>query len=378
MIIFAQYLNLKSKGGGPVKSINLMKQNIAAFEEGQFVSSSRDAEGYAIRHLNASSDKSIKYFDQKKYFGFYLFKLFFFYYRIIQQDRTVYINGIMSLAFNFMPLLCCSLMTGQIKIVIAPRGELMEGALVNKQKRKLLYIYFIEKFLTTKDTIFHATSYQEVSAIQKYFPLVNFIYNIPNFMTLTPIPETIENKASIVFYSRIVPKKNLLYCFEILDMLAKKSNKDFSFDIWGNEEASGYSKLCRKRAQESEQLYKTHFNGLSSHIGEVFSNKTVFFFPTLGENFGHVIPEALGYGASVVTSEDVPWSNWSKIDDHFHMIPLKNKAGYVAAIEKELSHALTSSETDFRKRSEIFQKYIKAENQKTLDKYNKLFNTAFQ
>jgi len=35
----------------------------------------------------------------------------------------------------------------------------------------------------------------------------------------------------------------------------------------------------------------------------------VFFFPTLGENFGHVVWESLVFGCPVLTTETTPWNN---------------------------------------------------------------------
>ena len=42
---------------------------------------------------------------------------------------------------------------------------------------------------------------------------------------------------------------------------------------------------------------------------EVFQNYHLFFFPTLGENFGHVIIEALVAGCPILISDQTPWRN---------------------------------------------------------------------
>ena len=39
----------------------------------------------------------------------------------------------------------------------------------------------------------------------------------------------------------------------------------------------------------------------------IFANSTAFVFPTLGENFGHVIAEALSVGCPVLLTADSPW-----------------------------------------------------------------------
>ena len=44
-------------------------------------------------------------------------------------------------------------------------------------------------------------------------------------------------------------------------------------------------------------------------IISVFNKHHVFLFPTLGENFGHVISEALIGGCPVIISDQTPWRN---------------------------------------------------------------------
>ena len=44
-------------------------------------------------------------------------------------------------------------------------------------------------------------------------------------------------------------------------------------------------------------------------VGRVFAEHDLFFFPTLGENYGHVISEALASGCPVVISDQTPWRN---------------------------------------------------------------------
>ena len=55
----------------------------------------------------------------------------------------------------------------------------------------------------------------------------------------------------------------------------------------------------------------------------------MFFFPTLGENYGHVIFEALSVGCIPVISDQTPW----------HEISLKH-AGYELSLDNDFSKIL--------------------------------------
>jgi glycosyltransferase involved in cell wall biosynthesis len=53
-------------------------------------------------------------------------------------------------------------------------------------------------------------------------------------------------------------------------------------------------------------IRKDAFNPSASR--DIFSRATAFVFPTLGENFGHVIAEALSVGCPVFVTANTPWT----------------------------------------------------------------------
>ena len=62
-------------------------------------------------------------------------------------------------------------------------------------------------------------------------------------------------------------------------------------------------------------------------------NNHVFLFPTLGENYGHVIQEALSAGCPVILSNQTPWNNLEKYDVGY-VFPLEKMNLFAEAIEK--------------------------------------------
>ena len=58
----------------------------------------------------------------------------------------------------------------------------------------------------------------------------------------------------------------------------------------------------------------------------------VFLFPTLGENYGHVIQEALSAGCACILSDQTPWNDLEENDVGF-VYPLKQIDDYVKAVD---------------------------------------------
>ena len=80
---------------------------------------------------------------------------------------------------------------------------------------------------------------------------------------------------------------------------------------------------------------KVAYNGPVNH-SEVFSvmaKHDLFFLPTLGENFGHVIYEALACGLPVLISDQTPWRNLEAKGIGWDL-PLSNPEQFCQVIDK--------------------------------------------
>jgi glycosyltransferase involved in cell wall biosynthesis len=108
-----------------------------------------------------------------------------------------------------------------------------------------------------------------------------------------------------VFISRISPKKNLLFALRMLQSVLG----DISFDIYGPIEDARYWNRCEKAIGTLPPNVRVKYMGMVEHekVGEVFAEHDLFLFPTLGENYGHVICEALSAGCPVLISDQTPW-----------------------------------------------------------------------
>lgn len=197
--------------------------------------------------------------------------------------------------------------TQKIPVIIAPRGDLCEGAMRKKYK-KLPYIYGLNALGLLEQVKFHSTSEDETTAIKKYLRKNTGIYQIENIPSrIKAVTETgrkAKGQLNVIYVSRIVPKKNLLQAIRIV----KKAGDDICFDIYGPIEDKDYWDQCTKEIGTRKNI---RYCGMLDHedVYREFRKHDLFFFPTFSENYGHVIVEAMQCGCPVLISDQTPWNH---------------------------------------------------------------------
>ncbi len=198
-----------------------------------------------------------------------------------------------------------------IKVLLAPRGELCVGAFQKKYK-KIPYLRALKALGLTKNIHFQSTSAEETTAIQKWFGVseskIHYLTNIPSIPKETfPHQKKVAGSAKLIFLSRIVWKKNLLFALQCLSEVTG----NVQFDIYGPIEDEEYWDKCQQEIAIMPDNIQVNYCGLVGHedVHKTFANYDAFFFPTLSENFGHVIVEALMVGCPVIISDQTPWND---------------------------------------------------------------------
>ena len=99
--------------------------------------------------------------------------------------------------------------------------------------------------------------------------------------------------------------KNLRQAIEIVGSLSG----DVSLDIFGPIDDEPYGQQCKAamRAAKPNVRFAWHGSVDPGSVATTFAEFDFFVLPTLGENFGHVILEALSAGCPVVLSDRTPW-----------------------------------------------------------------------
>lgn len=107
------------------------------------------------------------------------------------------------------------------------------------------------------------------------------------------------------------------------------------FTIIGPIEDNNYWNLCQNKIKELNKNIKVVFLGslMPKIISKILKDQHVLLFPTLHENFGHVIMESWESGCPVIISDKTPWRNLS-IQKLGFDINLNLIQDFVSVIEK--------------------------------------------
>ena len=262
-----------------------------------------------------------------------------------------------------------------IPVVISPRGEASPDRMCLKGYKKYPYAAFVSilGIYKKKNVFFHATSDDEIIGLKKYFHIdQKRIFKVPNIGVVACERLAMKKNAGelrIMFISRIHEVKNLHFAIRAVNKM--KSNA--TFDIYGPIESEEYWKICEGEIKKAPENVHINYCGKvdPNEVGDVYQKYDCFLFPTLNENYGHVIAEALANGCQVVLSKGTtPW-------DDLHL-----KAGYVCQLDEidSFTEALESiaaeSEKDFKKAVESVYNYYseKTNSNDTIIGRKRMFN----
>ena len=109
----------------------------------------------------------------------------------------------------------------------------------------------------------------------------------------------------------------------------------WSLSIYGSKHDPEYWGECEQELQKLPPNVKWLYGGNveSEQVIKVLEKQHVFLFPTLGENYGHVIQEALSAGCPCIISDQTSWSDLEE-NEVGYIIPVSEIALYANAIEK--------------------------------------------
>ncbi|MBO6307878.1 MAG: glycosyltransferase [Oribacterium sp.] len=261
-----------------------------------------------------------------------------------------------------------------IKVLLAPRGELCEGAFNLKRYKKVPYVELIKRLGLVSNIHWQSTSDEETEAIKRLMKasndLIHRLDNIPSIPKKDyPRREKVAGEGKFVFLSRIHPKKNLLFAISLF----KEIQGNVEFDIYGPIEDEDYWRRCQEEIKQLPKNVKVEYKGLVGHdqVHEVFSQYDAFLFPTLSENYGHVIAESLIVGTPVIISNQTPWRGLEGAEAGWD-INLKNANEF----KNSLNLIIELSEKQMLNRRKNARNYIN--NALDIQKIHHLYSQALQ
>ncbi|MCD2138783.1 glycosyltransferase family 4 protein [Salinicoccus halitifaciens] len=377
VLIMAPYYSPSFKAGGPVQSIKNIVDNLSNEYDFFIVTSDRDLgdqspfENIEVDCWIKNGKANVMYTDASKLNIFKINKII-----TSTNANTIYLNSFFNYKFSIIPTVLKKLkLLPNKKIVLAPRGEFSPGAFKLKKIKKSMYVNFTKLLGLYKHIEFHATAESERNHIMDILGKGKVI-KVANNLTANYEGLTFNKKINkkpgnvdLVFVSRIHPKKNLHYAIELL----KELKGNITFNIFGPIEDANYWDKCLAIINNLPKNINVKYRGLATReqVNDIFMDNHFFLFPTLGENYGHVISEALIGSCPVIISDETPWRNLEKIQAGWD-IPLDNKNEYLETLSCIIKMDEEVYKTFARSAFEFGKKVSNSEDE--LENYIKLFS----
>lgn len=339
VLIMAGYYIPSVKGGGPIQSVKNLVDNLSDKIDFYIVAADRDL-GDNKPFENIKVDEWVEV-GKAKVFYTNISKLTW--QKTINIINSVnyevlYLNSFFDYKFSTIPILLRKINKIQKKaLVIAPRGQFSPGALGLKSGKKYLFINITKKIGLYDGLTWHATAETEKKDIERIIGnKVNIIVasnltaNYKEFRFNKELNKN-EGELKIIFISRVHPKKNLKKAIEFLKPIKGK----VEFNIYGPIEDKGYWLECKRVIESLPSNIEVAYKGTVEHneVIKLFKEHHVFLFPTLGENFGHIISEALIGGCPIIISDQTPWRKLEQAHVGWD-IELSNECKFINAIQR--------------------------------------------
>jgi glycosyltransferase involved in cell wall biosynthesis len=358
VVLLAWYLP-GYKAGGPLRTIENLVKTLGQEFDFKIVTLDRDL-GEASAYPGIVKNKWVRVGDANVLYlqpGLRGLLNMWVLLRSVDRQTVLYLNSFFDRQFSMLPAMMRWLRLCQPQsLVLAPRGEFSRGALALKRVQKSVYLSIARCLGIYRRTMWHASSEFEARDIRRQFPGVKSweAMAAAGGPALSPMgcpsvivtavdllgapqrrPQSRRQKEAgeirLVFVGRCSRMKNLSGALKLLAGV----NGDVSFDLYGPVEDAEYWRECQRIIDSLPTNVRVRNNGEIEHkeIGRVFAEHDLLLLPTLGENFGHVIGEALASGCPVLISDQTPWRNLESEGVGWD-IPLADKERFLSVLQQ--------------------------------------------
>lgn len=234
-------------------------------------------------------------------------------YKAILAERRpdcLYLSSIFDAGLN-VPLLSLA-RKNHIPVVYAPRGELNPAVLAMKGLKKKLFLLAMRLSGLYRNVVFQASSEEERQMILKALKVraeqVVTAPNLPAAPTKSCRSGKCPGSLRVIFLARLHRSKNLAYAIERV----KELGGNVIFDIYGPVEHPDYWADCQRLMSDTPEKIRIRYCGAVpvGKAGETFAQYDCFLFPTISENYGQVIAEAVQAGTlPVISRGTTPWDD---------------------------------------------------------------------
>jgi glycosyltransferase involved in cell wall biosynthesis len=189
-----------------------------------------------------------------------------------------------------------------VPYVISPRGMLVPE-LIRERSRlvKTTWMRLVERRTFAHAAAIHVTSQREEDDARRTGIPLPSTFMIPNGIDLVPRPAIARDERTILYFGRVSWKKRIDLLIDALPRIPKAR-----LTVAGNDE-EGLTPKLQELARRAGVADRVEFAGAieASKKWELLARATIFALPSLSENFGNVVLEAMMMETPVVLTAAV-------------------------------------------------------------------------
>lgn len=324
VLVFVNHYLPGFRGGGALRSIVNLVDSLGDEIDFRIVTSDRDL-GESKGYQGVLVDGWQQVGKARVFYSSAKLQRFCGILRLLRERSydVLYINSAFHPVFAVLPLAIRRLgLVRGVATIVAPKGEFSPGALRIRKGKKELFLTLSRSIGLYRGVIWQVTDGLErgdlIAALGmggsrdavKVVEARDIVLARGGEATRS-VRGKEPGRLRAVFLSRIAPKKNLLGAVSML----KDLQGDVSLCVFGPIEDKEYWSLCEAAIRLLPRNVVVRYRGEVEPAGvrRMFEDHDLFLFPTHGENFGHVIHEALVAGCPVLTSTATPWRDLEKV-----------------------------------------------------------------
>ena len=262
--------------------------------------------------------------------------------RLVDEFRpdAIFVNSVFGLTTRIVLDARRKGLIGRVPVVVAPCGELSDNCLAIKPLKKSTFLGYAKLFRLYEGVIWKASTELEADEIRQQFgsgleiavaPDIAPGSILPDFRTENK-PEKIPGKVKLISVARFAPKKNIAFLLECLSHCKKG---EYELDLIGGVDDESYFEECKRHIKVLPKNVKVEIGGPLSYT-EVLQRMVRSHFlalPTLNENFGYVLLEALAAGCPLLISENTIWGRVADVGCG-QVLRLDSPQDWVTALER--------------------------------------------
>ena len=268
---------------------------------------------------------------------------------------VVYLSGTITSYFYFNKGAIRAAKAKNIPVLLTPDGDVCTNAMRIKAPKKFAAAAVCRLTGAFRDVWFMPSSPDEVKNLPKYLGIkkerITLLANLPSQPAPRGDYEKEKDSLRLVFASRIHPVKNLTYALEAV----AKLDVPVAFDIYGSMEDRDYWQTCEELIAKMPEHIKVTYRGRldAAEAREIARGYDAFILPTMSENYGYAIEEALLCGCPVIISRGT--TPWDDVD---------GKGGFAGDLEQpdsfvaELNKIAAMDTADYAEYTKDLNRYI--------------------